>query len=66
MFAGLKHVEKTMCFKPYPLVQSPLSYKAQQLVIDQVQVFLPCIDDSDDDIVTDGFLWIMGTHLQEL
>lgn len=48
----------------HPLVQGPFPYKAQQLVIDQVKVFLPGINDGDDNIMTDGFLWVMGTHLQ--
>ena len=47
----------------HPLVQSPFPYKAQQLVVDQVEVFLSGIDDCHNDIMTDGFLWVMGTHL---
>lgn len=48
----------------YPLVQGPLSYEAQQLVIDQVKILFASVDDGDNDIVTNGFLGVMGTHLQ--
>ena len=50
----------------HPLVQGPLPYEAQQLVIDQVKVLLPSVDNGDNDIMTNGFLWVMGTHLQIL
>lgn len=48
----------------HPLVQGPLPYEAQQLVIDQVKVLLPGVDDGDNDVMTNSFLWVMGTHLQ--
>ena len=48
----------------HPLVQSSFSYETQQLVIDQAEVLLAGIDDGDNDIMTDGFLRVMGTHLQ--
>ena len=44
---------------PHPFVQGPLPDEAQQLVIDQVQVLLPGVDDGDDDVVADGFLRVV-------
>lgn len=50
----------------HPFVQGSIPYEAQQLVINQVEVFLPSVNDGDDDIMTDGFLWVMGPNFQIL
>lgn len=46
-------------FMSHPLVQCPFPYEAQQLVIDQIKIFLPSIYDCDNDIMTNSFLWVM-------
>lgn len=54
------------CLLSHPFVQGPVSYESQQLIINQVEVFFPSIYDGDNDIMTDGFLWVMGPNFQIL
>lgn len=50
----------------HPFVQGSIPYEAQQLVVNQVEVFLPSVDDGDDDIMADGFFRVMGPNFQIL
>lgn len=45
--------------KSYPLVQHSLTNKAQQLVVNQVQVLLPSVDDGHNDIMPDCLFRVM-------
>lgn len=60
-----KHNENIYANIPtYSLVQCPLLYKIKQSIIDERQVFLGSSYYRDNDIVSDGLLWVMWSDPQ--